>query len=77
MAQDKNVMLSISVEEYGKLLTIFHSMETYLEYDEEVSKGTSLEFYGRMLLLAKSRMQDSVKDYRRYTKEQDADTQQI
>ena len=49
MAQDPNLMLRISVEEYSKLLAIFHTMETFLEYDANVLSDN--EFYKGMILL--------------------------
>lgn len=75
MAQDTKALLRISVEEYSKLLSIFHTMETFLEYEANVLSGN--EFYKGMISLTKTRMKDRVDDYRRYTKEQDADTKQI
>ena len=76
MAQDPNLMLRISVEEYSKLLAIFHTMETFLEYDANVLSGN--EFYKGMISLTKTRMKDRVDAYKRFTESQkDADTEQI
>jgi hypothetical protein len=76
MAQDPNLMLRISVEEYSKLLAIFHTMETFLEYDANVLSDN--EFYKGMISLTKTRMKDRVDAYKRFTESQkDADTEQI